>query len=361
MLRAPSVFLNCDSLDTITGISINGQFVGSTENQFVRYRFEIKPFLKIGENQIEVLFHSSENVALELSEKLPYPVPHIIGDMPSLQSMHRNLVRKVQCHSGWDWGPCLMVAGICGDISIHAVELGRIEYVYCEQTHSKNSCQVEVSCEFLAIAACKVTMKVDIDGVQVDTPVTLMAGLNIVKTTVTVKNPRLWWPNGYGEQPLYTLRVQIAGNECHKKIGFRKLELISEEGTIGRSMIFRVNDVDIFCKGGNWIPCDALPERQTPERYEDLLTSAVQANMNMLRVWGGGQYESDYFYELCDAKGLLVWQDFMFSCSTYPGTRDFLKNVRLEARHQVKRLRDFACIAIWCGDNENIDLVKASN
>jgi len=350
-LSLPSVFLNCDSLDTITEIRINGQLAGNTENQFARYRFEVKPLLKVGENHIEILFLSSEKTAYAIAKTLPYPVPH--GNNP-VQSMHRNLVRKVQCHSGWDWGPCLMVAGIYGDLSLNACEQGRIEYVYCEQKHAKNRCTVDVICEFEALAAGAATLEVKLGKDEASQPVALVEGLNTVRATVTVKNPRLWWPNGYGEQYLYPLSVRLGGCECRKQIGLRKMEVISEEDKIGRSLIFRVNGVDIFCKGANWIPCDALPQRQTPAHYDELLTSAAQAHMNMIRVWGGGQYETDLFYQLCDAKGLLVWQDFMFACSLYPATPEFLENVRREVRHQMKRLRDYACLAIWCGDNENI-------
>lgn len=350
-LAMPSVFLHCESLDTLAEVRINGRLVGRTENQFTRYRFEVKPFLKAGANRIEILFRSAENEARALAGKLPYPIPHV---MNPVQSPHRNLVRKVQCHSGWDWGPCLMVAGIGGDLYLAACQQGRIEYVYCEQRHSKGRCTVDVFCEFLAVADGPATLDVELGDIRSRESVRLKAGLNVVKAAITVKNPRLWWPNGYGEQPLYPLAVRMAGDECRKQIGLRKLELISQEDRVGRSLVFRVNDTDIFCKGANWIPCDALPQRQTPEHYGELLTSAARAHMNMLRVWGGGQYEADEFYRLCDAKGLLVWQDFMFSCALYPANREFLENVRREARHQVKRLRDYACLALWCGNNENI-------
>ncbi len=176
----------------------------------------------------------------------------------------------------------------------------------------------------------------------------------MISGAVTLKDPELWWPTGFGKQHLYDLEVRIGGSELCKKIGIRTIELISEEDKTGRSMLFRVNGLDIFAKGADWIPCDALPQRQTPEAVEYLLDSAVKANMNMLRIWGGGQYEHEFFYEMCDEKGLLIWQDFMFACSLYPATDDFLELVHKEAEHQVKRLRDHACIALWCGNNENL-------
>lgn len=172
---------------------------------------------------------------------------------------------------------------------------------------------------------------------------------------VDIPSPRLWWPNGCGAQPLYELEAKAAGDTVCKRRGLRKLELFAEPDEIGLGFKFRVNGLDIFARGANWIPCDALPARQTREVLDDLLSSAPQVDMNMLRVWGGGQYESEASYDLCDEKGLLVWQDFMFSCSAYPATPEFLANVEEEARHQVERLRDRACLApLWCGNNEDL-------
>jgi beta-mannosidase len=351
MMLEKSVFLNCDSLDTLTDIKINGKKVGSTENMFVRYRFEVRKFLKQGENVIEILFHSAENAAVAAAKKLPYPIPH--GNN-TVQSPNRNLIRKVQCHSGWDWGPCLMVAGIYGDIYLGAYSDARIEYVYCDQKHSVGLCEVKVNCEVFSPEGEKTTLKIKLGKEEFIKTVELKPGQNKISGTVQVKNPELWWPNGHGEQPLYDLSVRIGDSEIRKRLGLRKIELTNEKDKIGLSMVFRVNGVDIFCKGADWIPCDALPQRQTREAVEYLLDSSQKANMNMLRIWGGGQYESDFFYELCDEKGIMIWQDFMFACALYPASNEFLENVRQEAVHQVKRLRDHACLALWCGNNENI-------
>lgn len=349
MLNETSAFLNCDCLDTITEIYINERLIGTTDNMFRRYRFEVKDALKVGENNITIVFRSAENTAIERSKHVPYEIPmceYVI------QSPHINLVRKVPCHGGWDWGPCLMVAGIYGDIYLGATSMGRLEYVYTEQEHLDNECIVDVTCEVYSYSDAVTTLKVTLGDIEESKEVKLEPGLNKVSTRIPVENPKLWWPNGYGDQPLYDLSVQIAGDEVRKKLGLRSLEIINEEDEIGLSFKLRVNGVDIFCKGANWIPIDALPQRHTRERYEDLLKSAVAANMNMIRVWGGGQYEKDAFYELCDELGILVWHDFMFSCSLYPATKEFLSNVREEVIHQVKRLRDHACIALWCGNNE---------
>lgn len=350
-LNSNSVFLNCERLDTITEIFINGTSIGITENMFTRYRFEVKSQLIVGENQINIHFKSAEKHAIALNETMPYTIPHNDHDV---QSPHRNLVRKPQCHGGWDWGCCLMVSGIYGDISLVSAPQGRIDHVYCGQNHSAHQCELTVYCEVEASQAGESLLEVTLGNQQTSAMVNLTEGFNQVSTTLVIENPELWWPAGYGDHPLYRLTVQVAGDVIQKQIGLRIIELISEEDEVGLSFKFRVNGVDIFCKGSNWIPADALPQRETRAVLDDLLSSAVEANMNMIRVWGGGQYESDDFYDLCDEKGLLIWQDFMFACAMYPAVPEFLKNVEQEAMYQVKRLRDHACLALWCGNNEDV-------
>ena len=349
LLGESSVFLNCDSLDTIAEISINGQLVGRTDNMFRRYRFEVKPVLRPGENEISILFRSAENEAKARSEQLPYVVPH--SQYP-VQSPHINLVRKVACHGGWDWGCCLMVAGIAGDIYLAGTSLGRIEHVYTTQDHSPGRCIVDVTVEVDSSAGGETELEISLGEHRVQQQVELQPGLQTICVPITVANPKLWWPNGHGAQPLYDLVVRVAGDEVRKRLGLRKLEIVTADDDIGMSFKVRVNDVDIFCKGANWIPADAMPQQVTREYLDHLLTSAAQANMNMIRVWGGGQYESADFYDLCDEKGIMIWQDFMFSCALYPASKEFLANVREEVVYQVKRLRDHACIALWCGNNE---------
>ncbi len=350
-LAERSAFLNCDGLDTLATIVINGRRVARSENMFVRLRVDVKRVLRLGANTIRIEFRSPENAAAAEAGRLPYPVPHTRAPV---QSEHRNLIRKVQCHAGWDWGPCLMVSGINGSIYLGATSLGRIEYVTTTQHHRRNRVTVAVDVELTSPAGGRTTLDVQLGSERVQKPVTLKPGRNRVHASIRLLNPKLWWPNGYGAQPLYPLVIQMAGDEVRTRIGLRTLEVVQVEDQRGLSMTFRVNGVDIFAKGANWIPCDALPQRQTRAALDDLLTSARQANMNMLRVWGGGQYESDAFYDLCDEKGLLVWHDFMFACALYPAAPAFLANVGQEARHQVKRLQHHACLALWCGNNENV-------
>lgn len=350
-IQSPSVCINFDSIDTIAEVTINGHVIGYSDNMFVRRRWEVKPFLLVGENKLIVKIRSAENEAALRALELPYEVP---GCEYPVQSSNRNLVRKVQCHAGWDWGCCLMVAGLYGEIYLNTAQPVRIEHVVTHQSHKKDVCHLEVTVELYSAEECERELILLIDGQHAAKIFKLNHGNNIICHKIDVENPQIWWPNGYGAQPLYNLEVTMSGQKLKKRIGFRDLQLVMEEDERGLGFKFRVNGVDIFAKGANWIPCDAMPSRQTRSVIDDLLSSAVDANMNMLRVWGGGQYESDDFYELCDEKGLLVWQDFMFSCSTYPATEKFLKSVEKEVSYQVKRLRDHPCIALWCGNNENL-------
>jgi beta-mannosidase len=344
-------FLSCDCLDTCADVLLNGRKIGSADNMFTRWLFDATGALKPGTNTIRIRFRSAEKAALAESRKLPYPVPH---QYYPVQSPHRNLIRKTQCHAGWDWGPCLMVAGIYGDISLCAYSDLRIDYVLTEQKHSRGRCVVRVQVECDVVRDGPYELAVTLGDLSSSRTVRLARGRNSPHLDITVDDPRLWWPNGYGEQPLYPLSVKLGSQEVRKRIGLRTIILVNREDKAGLSMTVRVNDVDVFCKGANWIPADALPQRQTPERLKHLLSSAVAAHMNMLRVWGGGQYEGDEFYSLCDQKGLLVWQDMMFACALYPATPAFLARVEAEIRHQVKRLRDHPCIALWCGNNEDV-------
>ena len=350
-LEEARIHLTFECLDTLADVSLNGKRVGSADNMFVRWRFDAKRYLRPGKNLLRVVFTSAENAAIAEAKKLPYPVPHVNHPV---QSPHRNLIRKVQCHGGWDWGPCLMVSGIPGSASLDAWSDVRIDYVYTEQRHSKGKCVVRVFAECEAARAGEYELEVRIGEASARKQVGLVAGHNRPSVEVTVSAPKLWWPNGYGKANLYELSVRVGTHEVSKRIGLRTLQLVNKDDKTGLSMIFRVNGLDVFCKGANWIPLDALPQRESRERLEHLLESARDANMNMLRIWGGGRYETEDFYDLCDEKGIMIWHDMMFSCALYPSTPGFLANVEREIRHQVKRLRDHPSIALWCGNNEDV-------
>lgn len=351
LLKFSSVYLNVERIDTFSEIKINNTTVGLTENMFKRYRFQVKSLLKPGTNTIQIKVSSAVTIAAQKAAELPYPVPFSESNN---KVPYMNTIRKVQCHAGWDWGPCLMVSGIYDDISINGVDTARIEHVYSDQKFINGGCQLTVTSELLADVAGEVDLGIAIENRKINKTISLNKGLNTAVSEVFIKDPQLWWPAGYGDQYLYNLEVKVSGQSLNRKIGLRTIELINENDDVGTSMTFRVNGVDIFCKGANWIPSDALPSRQSYEVYDQLLEDAKMANFNMVRVWGGGQYEYDYFYDLCDQKGLMVWHDLMFACSQYPSTDTFLKNVREEVLFQVKRLRYHASIVLWCGDNEVI-------
>ena len=327
ILKSGNVILRLEDVDTFATFYVNGVEVGRTDDRFRRWDFDVGKHLKPGENTIRAVFESTDRRAYEESAKYDHVYPgseH--GTCPRL-----NYVRTLHCKGGWDWGLSLLDMGMMGTVKLIADET-RIDYTWCEQ-------------EFAAdYSRCTVTLHAEITAAN---------WASNVSASVTVENPKLWWPNGLGEQNLTELAFDIAGRKVTKRIGLRKLETVSEpDGAGGLTLGFRVNGVDVFAKGANWIPCSAYDEEQTPARYRDLLESAKAANMNMIRLWGGGQFEKDCFYDLCDELGLLIWHDFMFACQTAPGRGHYLESVDLETRHQIKRLRDHASIALWCGDNE---------
>jgi len=358
-LAKKSVILRLEDVDCFADIYVNGTKAGSTGNRFRRWEMDVKPLLRSGRNTIRARFHSTENISYAESAKYPKNRFHI----SNATVKQVNLVRTVQCHGGWDWGITQMDTGFMGTVKLIAVDDARIDYVYTVQTFAPDysKVDVEVTAEVYAPQAGEVPFAVKIGGDEKTVKVALKAGANKVTKTVTVEKPRLWWPNEAGEQPLYDFSVAVGESSVSRKLGLRKLEIINDmdsapdpvDGKKGRQMTVAVNGKRIFMKGADWIPCDAFENRQRG-RYRQHLEDAKLSHMNMVRVWGGGQFEHPEFYELCDELGIMIWHDFMFSCATYPGTEEFLSNVAEEVRHQVRNLRDHASIALWCGDNECI-------
>jgi len=354
------VLLQCDGLDTVATVLVNGETVGESHNMHVGHEFDVSDALAAGENEIRVQFRSPVEYGIEQAEDYPYDVPAIRYpvDQPG-----RQFIRKAQCHYGWDWGPCLPTVGIYRDISLVATSSPRIRYTTTEQDHDGEGIDLSVRAGVDAPTAGDYDLSVTVTSetgetvADVTETVALAAGEQDVETSVTVSDVDLWWPASHGDQPLYDLDVTVRdGVESHThsdRIGFREVDLVVEPDDAGTSFAFEVNGTPIFAKGANTIPIAPMYGDVTRERYEHVLRSAVDANMNMVRVWGGGYYEDDDFYELCDEYGLLVWQDFMFSCSLYPADDDFLDTVEDEVRYQVRRLANHPSIALWCANNEN--------
>ena len=354
LTECSNLILELDNADTFFDLKVNGRLAGTGNNMFIGYRFQLAGLILEGTNTIEIIFKSPVRAAANLIKAQAYPVPHALFPV---QSMGRNLVRKVQCHSGWDWGPCLMVSGLYSTPILKASGNVIINHVYCEMRPADKKLalwELIIHIELNSTSQGMIILSAECAGVESSIEIKTAPGNQTETIRLEINKPDLWWPTGYGKQPLYRLTVRTENESVEKMIGFRNIEVKTETDEHGTGMVFRVNNLDIFARGANWIPSDALPSRQTAERYEQLIDSAVEANMNMLRVWGGGQYEQEIFYELCDRKGILIWQDFMFACAMYPADRQFLNSVRAEAEYQVKRLMDHPSIALWCGNNENV-------
>lgn len=341
--------LTLDGVDCHALVSLNGVEIGRCESQFLRHDFDATAALRPGENRLAIRFLSNSRIAAEKAAAFPFPVPYIWNN----RLPHYNFLRKAQCHAGWDWNIALSPIGIQGDVTLRRSDPARIDDVLIRQFHAEGRVRLEVELTVDAAEPARLRAAIALDGQLAEQDVQLWPGAGWIALALEIEAPRLWWPAGHGAQEMYDLDVRLGAEMRRLRIGLRQVELVTDADAIGRRFAFRINGREIFMRGANWIPADALPARTTPEAVGDLLESAVAANMNMLRVWGGGQYEPDWFYRLCSEKGLLVWQDFMFACNLYPAAdRGWLDLVRREARQQIRRLSAHPCLALWCGDNE---------
>ncbi|MHB0953554.1 MAG: beta-mannosidase [Allorhizobium sp.] len=343
-------YLDIDYLDTVAVVFVNDVPVLSADNCFRRYRPDVSAALQPGENTIRILLHSSISAGAERQARQPFYVPYSTNNSPIPNG---NMLRKPQCHFGWDWNIALAPLGLYGTISLRKLDPARIEHLVTHQLHQDDgSVDLHVTLTLHAFEPSVVPVHFDLDGERVRLDCGIDAGETTISHIFHIDSPRLWWPAGSGEQALYRLSVDIPGDILTRQVGLRTIELLTDKDEAGSRFAFKVNGREIFCRGANWIPADALFFRTSQEKTEDLLQSAVAAHMNMIRVWGGGFYEQDHFYNLCDRLGLMVWQDFMFACNLYPCTEDFLSNVSAEVDYQVRRLSSHPSIALWCGDNE---------
>ena len=343
--------LTLSEIDCIATVLLNGAVIAETQNQFIRYDIDVTGKVRPGENTLTIAFAAVPEVAQARADAHPFAIPYAAMNQ---KVAHLNFVRKTACHAGWDWGICLMPIGVYGRMELRRVASARTESVQVDQHHENGAVTLEIKTRVLAFADGEITLTHRFDDQETGGSVAVKTGENLFTHTLVVHDPKLWWPSGQGDQPLYDLTTDVDGEVTSRKIGLRKLEWVVEPDAIDHSFKCRINGRDITMMGANWIPADAIPSRITPDTVRDLLESARAANYNMLRIWGGGQYEPDWFYDLCDELGLLVWQDFMFSCMPYPSDRAFLSDVATEITQQVRRLSHHASLAIWCGDNEVI-------
>ncbi len=354
-LKKGRVLLRCDGLDTLATVTLNGERVGQGDNMFRTWEFRVKDVLKEEENKLEITFSSPVRYIQERSAQRLLPGwggPREVGG--------RAWLRKEPCNFGWDWGPALTTSGIWRPISLIAFSTARLTDVRIRQRHERDRVVLSVAAAAEVVSESEITATATValnDETVAEQSVPVADGVCAAKLAIDV--PQLWWPNGMGGQPLYDVSVLLRdadGNtldEVTKRIGLRTLRLDRHPDEWGESFQFVVNGVPFFAKGANWIPADPFATRVSREQYADLLGAAAEAHMNMLRVWGGGIYENDIFYDLCDELGICVWQDFMFACATYPTFDEhFMRTVRFEAEDNVRRLRHHPCLALWCGNNE---------
>ncbi len=371
ILARQHIELVFDGLDTFAEVSLNGHPLLKTDNMFRAWRADVRPLLHPGDNELRVLFHSPYKVMSPVLASLPYILPGSgYETYDSAKGVYPvgHYIRTAGYEYGWDWGPKLVTMGIWRPVRIEAWDEARIVNLHIEQT-SVTAERALLTAEVDVEAAHAGTVTVDLNlsstaanpgnGVGVHGVETLEAGVNHLMFPLRIEHPKRWFPAGYGAQDRYHVSVDIHDEKgtklidnAEKKIGLRSVELRRQPDQWGTSFAFVVNGIPIFAKGANVIPMDSFPARVTPQRERALLTAARDANMNMIRMWGGGYYQTDSFYEIADELGLMVWQEFAFGGGLVPGDKAFQGNVRVEAIQQVKRLRDHPSIVLWCGNNE---------
>ena len=358
-----NIVISFDGLDVFADVTLNGERIIVADNMFRQWKVDVKNLLKKEGNTLEVYFHSTTRKGLELADASPYwfdaanDLSHIGGLFDKKINMY---VRKAPYNFGWDWGPRILTMGIWKPVWIEGWNDARIESVhYVTASADRRQAVMDVDVEVLADGSLKeAEVLISSEGKLYSRfPVELKEGINRFETSFRIRNPRLWWCNGMGSPELYDFTVSVvSGGETiasvEDRIGIRTVQLEQEEDEYGRSFRFILNGVPVYAKGVNAIPFDNILTNVDSETYRRHLVPAVEANMNMIRVWGGGIYESDEFYDQCDSLGLMVWQDFVFSCSLYPSKGQLLENMKVEFAENIKRIRNHPSLALWCGNNE---------
>ena len=346
LLKSDAVLLRFEGIDTVADIFLNGEKLGHTENMHRTFEFEVKDLLKEEGNELRVLLHSPTRFIKE-------EYKHNVADGSEEAMVGFANLRKTHCMFGWDWGPRLPDAGLWRPVKLLGIEKARVDSVYVTQKHEDG----------------RVTLHFDVDADVYDREA--LMGYTVLITDpdgketlckgspeeIVIERPQLWWPNGFGAQPLYTVEVRLyAGGKqvdaWKKRIGLRTLTMHIEKDAYGESFAHEVNGVQVFAMGADYIPEDSIFPRINEARTRELLRQCKEAHFNTIRVWGGGYYPDDWFYDACDEMGLMVWQDFLFACAVYNLTDEFEDNIRAEFADNIKRLRHHASLALWCGNNE---------
>ncbi|MFC4738832.1 glycoside hydrolase family 2 protein [Flavobacterium ponti] len=344
-LKNKNIDLQFEGLDTYATVFLNGKPVLEANNMFRTWKIPVKNYLVAGENHLEIKFKSAVQEGKNQAKKLNYTLP---GD-------EKVFTRKAQYQYGWDWGPRFVTAGIWKNVKLHFWNDAKIENVKFDQKELNNEV-ANIDFTFTLNVQEKGKYQIYLGAKPFEFQ--LKKGTNTVKIPLEIKNPILWWCNGLGVPHQYIFQFVLKSNNKvldnkTLKIGLRTIELIQEKDKVGTSFYFKLNGIPVFMKGANYIPDDSFMPRVSDSIYKARIKDAVDANMNMFRVWGGGIYLDDVFYDECDKNGILVWQDFMFACAMYPGDKAFLDNVKQEVIDNVNRLQNHPSLAIWCGNNEN--------
>lgn len=350
-----------NGLDTYTDVYLNDIKILETDNMFRTWSVDVKPYLKKDSNFIRIHFHSPVKIGMRKLKAYPYHL-EISNELAPVGEQTNIFTRKAPFHFGWDWGPRLVTSGIWRPVILQSWNDVILRDLYFKaQNIDKEKAEYDVALEIESEKTCNSIKAVIKIAGQPDqsSSIDIVEGTNNIDIPLTINNPKLWWCNGLGEPHLYdiTIELQHKGqilSSVQKRLGVRTINVERKEDEWGKSFQIVLNGQPVFMKGANYIPQRTLTTDVTPQLYETVLQDAVKANMNMLRVWGGAIYENDYFYDRCDELGLLIWQDFMFACAMTPDNEDYMENVRIEAEENVKRLRNHPCIALWCGNNENL-------
>ncbi|MGB1730398.1 MAG: glycoside hydrolase family 2 protein, partial [Crocinitomicaceae bacterium] len=355
--------LRFEGLDTYASVYVNDIRVLQTNNMHRTYTVDVKEHLLEGTNTLRILLKSPINKGVELYDALDYKIPVSANDQAETGEVPGGkrvnvFTRKAAYHYGWDWGPRLVTSGIWRPVTLISWDDFRISDMVLNQELNGDVARILAHLEIessIENANALLQLKLD-DDVIASTKVRLSKGKQDFNIPIKIDRPELWWPNGLGKQHLYNIQVKLQRKEVistvNQHIGIRTIELTADSALSQPNFYFKVNGTPTFAKGVNYIPQDIFLPRVSNKDYERILQAAADANMNMIRVWGGGVYEDDRFYELCDSLGLMVWQDFMFACAMYPGDAEFLENVKQEAIDNVKRLQKHPSMALWCGNNE---------
>lgn len=351
LLGNSRVILRFDGIDTLADVFVNDCFVGSADNMHRIWEFDVKKAVKAGRNKIVVKIKSPNKYIAEKHAERP-----LWGVDTTMEGYTH--IRKAHCMFGWDWGPKLPDMGIWRNVTLLALSYGRITDVHFTQIHNENN--VELKCDVNAECSENHIVRLEVTSPDGEIIADKKAGTEHGKCVIkcNIENPQLWWANGYGDQPLYKCRVILENasgetvDEDVKRIGLRTLTISQDKDQWGEEFCFKLNGKKIFAMGANYIPEDQIVTRCSEERTRYLLEQCKKANFNFIRVWGGGYYPDDYFYDYCDENGLLVWQDFMFACSTFLLTDEFRNTVIEEVRDNIVRLRNHPSLGLWCGNNE---------